>query len=94
MRSKSEVTPELRHDTKLASGLKRARIAAGIGQKQAGRLSGLNYTTVWRIEQGKIVPGVQTLLTLMLLYDANVNIGPDGLMVTWMEVPKADEDSG
>lgn len=78
---------ELQYDDRLARGLKRARKASGIGFREAAREVGLDATSIWRIETGEITPTLSTLAKLVSLYQANLNIGLDGLMLTWMEEP-------
>lgn len=86
-------TSELRYDGDLARGLRRARLAAGIGFKQAAELVGMNMSSIWRIEHGKVTPPLETLEALCKLYGANLNIGPDGRMLTWMGEGDADGDA-
>jgi transcriptional regulator with XRE-family HTH domain len=81
---------ELAYDSELARGLRRARLAAGIGFRESGRLAGLDITSIWRIENGEISPTLETLERLLRLYGANLNLGQDGLMLTWLETPKED----
>jgi len=83
---------ELAYDDQLGRGLRRARLAAGVGFREAAKLAGLDISSVWRLEQGKINPRLSTLLVLMKLYKANLNVGSDGLMLQWLEEPS--EDSG
>lgn len=78
---------ELAYDDQLGRGLRRARLAAGVGFRQAAKLAGLDISSVWRIEEGQINPRLSTIETLVKLYKANLNIGPDGLMLSWMEAP-------
>jgi transcriptional regulator with XRE-family HTH domain len=81
---------ELRYDEDLARGLMRARLACGIGLKEAAGQVGLDLTSIWRFENGKMNPRLSTLQALVALYRANLNIGPDGVMLTWMEEPSED----
>lgn len=76
--------PDLQFDTHLGTGLRAARVAAGIGFREAARLAELDQTSIWRIENGQITPTLATIEVLARLYGANVNIGPDGLMITWL----------
>jgi transcriptional regulator with XRE-family HTH domain len=80
---------ELQYDTDLARGLRRARLASGVGFKEAATLADLDISSIWRIEKGVFTPTLPTLHTLLRLYGANLNIGPDGLMLTWLG---SDED--
>lgn len=85
-------TTELAYDDDLARGFRRARLAAGIGLREAANLADLDLTSVWRIENGSIVPLLSTIQTLVKLYKANLNVGPDGLMLTWMEAPAENDE--
>lgn len=71
-------------DTDLGTGLRRARLAAGIGLREAARTSPLNMTSIWRIEHGSMSPTVRLLRDLCSLYGADINIGRDGVIVTWL----------
>jgi len=81
---------ELQYDDQLGRGLRRARLAAGVGFREAAKLAGLDISSVWRIEEGQINPRLSTIETLVKLYKANLNIGPDGLMLSWLEAPVED----
>jgi transcriptional regulator with XRE-family HTH domain len=83
---------ELQYDEDLGRGLRRARLAAGVGYREAGRRLELEISSIWRIETGAITPTLDTLARLLVLYKANLNLGPDGLMLTWLE--EASEDVG
>lgn len=78
---------ELQFDEDLARGLRRVRLSVGLEMREAGQAAGLDLTSIWRFENGRINPRLSTLQTLMRLYKANLNIGPDGLMLTWLEEP-------
>ena len=82
---------ELAYDDNLGRGLRRARLAAGIGFREAAELANLQFSSIWRFEQGLMYPRGDVLQRLMKLYSANLNIGPDGLMLTWMEAPAEDD---
>ena len=45
---------ELQYDDQLGRGLRRARLAAGVGFREAAKLAGLDISSVWRIEEGQI----------------------------------------
>lgn len=83
---------ELAFATELGDGLRRARVAAGLTYREASIAADLDQSSVFRIEKGTFKPTLETIATLMVLYRANLNIGPDGLMVTWMEQPKGKGD--
>lgn len=75
----------LQFDDQLGRGLRRARLDAGIGFREAARLAELDISSIYRIEHGQIQPTFETLQTLLRLYVVNLNMGPDGLMLTWMK---------
>ena len=83
---------ELQYDDSLARGLRRARLAAGIGLRESARRIGIDSSNLWRIEASKFSPTFETLEKLLRLYGANLNIGPDGVMLTWLQEP--DENGG
>ena len=82
---------ELAYDESLARGLRRARLAAGYGLREAAAKLDLNLTSLWRIERSEIAPKMETLLAMVRVYGANVNIGPDGVMLTWLEEPNEED---
>lgn len=81
---------ELAYDESLARGLRRARLSAGYGLRKGAEAVGLNLTSLWRIERGDISPTIATLTTIVRVYGANLNIGPDGVMLTWLEEPEEE----
>lgn len=85
-----EARTEFCFDDDLARGIRRARQASGMGFRDAARRAELDHSSIWRIENGVIVPTLETLVRLMKLYGANLNIGPDGVMITWLAAPEKE----
>lgn len=82
--------PELRYAESVAEGLRLARLSAGLGFRESARKLGLTTSSLWRIESGTFRPTDETLVKMLRLYRANLNVGPDGVMLTWLE--QADEN--
>lgn len=54
-----------------AQRIKKAREMAGLTQKQVEEITGIDQPKLSRIESGKIEPNIETLCTLIDLYDAD-----------------------
>jgi transcriptional regulator with XRE-family HTH domain len=76
---------ELQYDDDLARGLRRARLGAGFGFRPTCRKLEIATSSLYRFESGEIRPSLETLEKMLRLYGANLNVGPDGLMLTWLE---------
>ena len=91
-RKQRKPAPELQYSESLADGLRRARLSADIGFREAARHIGIESSNLWRIEKGQFTPSFETLGKMLRLYKANLNIGPDGVMLTWQKA--LDENGG
>lgn len=84
-RKRKAPTHELKFSSDMAEGLRLARENAGLTLREAAEQADLNITSLWRFEHDRMQPTYMTLVKLCVLYGMNLNIGPDGLMLTWME---------
>ncbi len=80
----SDWSAELEGEWFLGLGLRGARVSADVGWREAAEITGLDLSTIVRIENDAITPSLETLMTLVKLYRAVVEVNPDGTLVTWM----------
>jgi transcriptional regulator with XRE-family HTH domain len=86
-------TAELRYSDSLADGLRLARLSSGVGLRETARRVGIEPSNLWRIEKGKFTPTFDLLGRLLAVYKANLNLGPDGLMLTWLQEPDDGDEA-
>jgi len=73
------MTPQMMPTAPVGSGLREARVAAGLTIEQLAVSAGVGAATVERIEHGRVKPHRATLLALALaLSDPSTSIGRAG----------------
>ena len=81
---------------RLASELRRLRAAAGLSRDEVSERTGINTTTLFRLESARARPQARTLMALLDLYQVPDAVRPDLISLsrqageqTWLQMPSA-----
>ncbi len=86
---------------RLASELRRLRAAAGLSRDEVSERTGINPTTLFRLESARARPQGRTLMALLDLYQVPDTVRPDLISLsrqageqTWLQMPSPDLPEG